>query len=484
MQYSHYQEAIFDFIANGKGSGEVIAPAGAGKTFTGVQAVRRIPRGMSGPNITFLAFNKHIQVELAEKLPDYAQALTYHSFGLRSIPGRPKIDGRKNYSLLKGKFRDGNVYPVYPTIDRIAGLFKGNLLTTVNRETVNQVVDQYAIEMGDEDEHFYDEIVEGVDYLLQPEHVRRLNVIDFDDMIWYPVIENLPIPSVDYLLVDEYQDTNPAQEELVYRAKNHHGRVLAIGDPKQAIYGWRGAGTQSMENYVKRMNATVLPLSITYRCPLSVIRLVNETFPDIPFEAAPNAIEGAVQSFPETQALARMQDGDMVLCRLNAPLVRPAMTLLKQGRKAIIKGRDIGKNLLDLIRKVERTYGSTSLVEFLADLEDYTRKEAEKLNRLERHSQATLLEDKSETLYAFADGARTVDDIRNAIDKIFSDDREGVTFSTGHKAKGLEAERVYLLHPEMFPFKRAKSEEAKKQERNLQYVAYTRAKVELNFITG
>ena len=336
MNYSHYQDRIFDWVISGSGSGEVIAPAGSGKTFTGVQSVRFMNNNRLVPaNIVYLAFNKHIQVELQSKLPTFATARTYHSFGLAAINNRSlKVSEYKNHDLLKGHLGRDKEF-LFPLISRIVGLFKGNLLSVVNHQTVNEIVDRYGIEVDEDQEQQFDDIVEGVAYCLNPEHVERLGKIDFSDMIWYPLVRNMPIPKVDFLLVDEYQDSDVAQAEMVMRASNGHGgRVMAIGDPNQAIYFWRGAGSDSMELFANRMNATLLPLSISYRSPMAVVRMVNEKYPYIPFEAWDGAIEGSVNEIKEFQMLNQVTPGDMVLCRLNAPLVQPAMRLLKEGKKS------------------------------------------------------------------------------------------------------------------------------------------------------
>jgi DNA helicase II / ATP-dependent DNA helicase PcrA len=470
--HSNYQKDILDFVRGGQGHGEVDAKAGSGKTYIGVEATKYIPRGMVPPRVSFLAFNKSIQVELAARLGERAEARTYHSFGLTAMPKRYTIDNFKDSAILKARF-GSDLQPIFSVTSRLAGLFKGNLCSDVSEQNVMEYVDHYGLDLGEEGESFFDHVVEGTKELLDPSHVDRLGKINFDDMIWYPLVMNFPIPATDFLLVDEYQDTNMAQMELVMRAAK--GRVIAIGDPYQAIYGWRGAGTRGMQIFAERMKATMLPLSITYRCPKAVVAYINQRFPHIPFEAWDQAIEGEVDlAVPQEKMFKQLQSGDMVICRLNAPLVAPAMRLLREGKKAIIKGKDIGKNLITLIHQVERKYGSTTVREFIVDLDEYVRSESEKLRVTQRTAQAELLEDKQQTIYAFAEGATYVNEIKQNIDKIFSDDIEGTVFCTGHKAKGLEADNVYILHPEMFPFKRARTPEGKEQEINLAYVVNTR----------
>jgi hypothetical protein len=168
MEYSKYQTAIFDWLKDGRGNAQVSAAAGSGKSFTAVKSVSYIPRGMARPEIVYLAFNKHIQEELSRKLPDYAQAKTYHAFGLGAFQGaKPTITAYKNSDLLQAKYGKSLAF-LFPTISRVTGLFKSNLLSEVNHQTVNEVVDSYGLELSEEDEKYFDLVVEGVEYCLDP----------------------------------------------------------------------------------------------------------------------------------------------------------------------------------------------------------------------------------------------------------------------------------------------------------------------------
>ena len=93
-----------------------------------------------------------------------------------------------------------------------------------------------------------------------------------------------------------------------------------------------------------------------------------------------------------------------------------------------------------------------------------------------------MLDDKVETIFALADGVDTITGVQNRIEEVFSNDKEGVVFSTVHRAKGLESDNVYILKPELFPHPMAKQDWELQQERNITYVAYTRAKQRLAFV--
>jgi superfamily I DNA/RNA helicase len=82
-----------------------------------------------------------------------------------------------------------------------------------------------------------------------------------------------------------------------------------------------------------------------------------------------------------------------------------------------------------------------------------------------------------------SEGANSVAELMTRCETLFSDDKSAVTLSTVHKAKGLEADNVYILRPELMPHPMAKTPEAIAQESNIEYVAVTRTKNKLVFVT-
>jgi superfamily I DNA/RNA helicase len=280
------------------------------------------------------------------------------------------------------------------------------------------------------------------------------------------------------VFVDEAQDTNKNQIQLALRAVKKTGRIVAVGDRNQSLYGFRGADVDAIPNLIDSLDADTLPLSITYRNPKSVVDLVNSEFPHIPLEAADFAKPGTIMTITESEASRMYKEGDMVLCRCNAPLVGPAFELIRNGVKAIIRGRDIGKNLMNLIDK----FSAEDVGELMKLMEKYREKEVKKLMAAEKNQQAQSLEDKIDTVIALADGCEMIYEIETKIKTIFSDHSEGVVFSSVHKAKGLEAERVYILEPNLMPHPMAKKSWEMTQEINIKYVAYTRSLDTLVFV--
>ena len=297
-------------------------------------------------------------------------------------------------------------------------------------------------------------------------------------MVFFPGALNLPSHRYDFLAIDELQDTNAAQVDLVMRSVNPQGRILGVGDSKQAIYAFRGANAEAMQEFTSLINAVTLPLSISYRCPKAVVAFVNQEFPDLKFEASDSAIEGKVEFIKEEQAEKMFAPGDMILCRTNAPMIAHCFALIRMGYKAIIKGRDIGKGIIALIKKM-KVYDVKELINKLIQ---YQEEEGQRLATAGKFGLLQQLDDKVQTAIALCEGCNTVDDVEKKTEQIFSDDNAAITFSSVHKAKGLESKRVFILHPELMPHPMAKLDWMKQSEKNVQYVAYTRALEELYIV--
>ena len=295
--------------------------------------------------------------------------------------------------------------------------------------------------------------------------------IDYDDMIWLPVVRDLPQRQYDRVFIDEVQDLNSTQIELTLRAVKPGGRIVAVGDPKQGIYRFRGADDRAFENVVAKLDAKVLPLSVCYRCCKSVVRVAQEIVPEI--EAAPDAIEGEVRSVEYKQMQKDVQPGDFVLSRTNAPLVSLCLALLAEGRSAMIQGRDVGQQLASLVKKAK----APNVEALRNSVEEWGKKECARLAAKKRDIQP--VEDKVACILAISEGAASVQDVLDRIAALFAETSTGarIVLSSTHKAKGLERDRVWLLED---TYRRRPGVE----EANIFYVAVTRARKTLVFVEG
>ena len=463
------QEQIWNEIVNTNNDVIVNAGAGTGKTFTIVEGANRINASRMG----FLAFNKSIATELAERLPEHVEAKTFHALGMKAVRdavGRTKVNNWKVKNIIDGIL--GRDYFAQPLV-KLISLVKGSMIDCTDNKEIYKLIDEYNIEFKTPREE-----VMGVDLVCQilDECKKQTNEIDFDDMIWLPLVNDYPLPQFDILFVDEAQDFNEMQRQLVL-ACTQLGRCIIVGDKNQAIYGFRGADSGSMaifENQLKARGSTVnsFGLTLTWRCPKSVVAEANRYVKEF------NCLETAEDGQVHVNAYLNPQKGDMVLCRYNAPLVSAFYDLITQGKSAYILGRDMHKGLVNYVKKITK-HNNMSSEEFMNLLTVDFRVNHAKLIDTDKQNQANTLSDKFECVKIFASKADTVGGIIAEIERLFNSKTKGdIQLSTVHKAKGLEADNVFILATERMPHPKATNMQ---EERNICYVAITRAKKNLYY---
>lgn len=303
--------------------------------------------------------------------------------------------------------------------------------------------------------------------------------IDFADMIFLPLRNGWLQKLYDAVIVDEAQDMTAAQLELALGLCR--GRVIIVGDDRQAIYGFRGADSDSLHRLQRHLNAKVFPMTVTFRCGAAIVAEAQRLVPDL--ECGPHNPAGLITELG-VERLSEVADrGDFILSRLNAPLVPIAMSLLRNGKRARIAGKDIGAGLKALLRKLCGRRGCASVEDFLERLATWEQRETEKFRAAQRPDRVDQVHDKAEMIIGLADGVDSVDDLIARIDALFTDDGLGaqgvITCSSVHKAKGLEANRVFVLRDTLYPRGRTSRE-----EENIEYVAITRAKQELVWVSA
>lgn len=488
-----YQEDIFEFIRNGKGNGVVEAVAGSGKTTTIVKALEIVP---SNKRIAFLAFNKHIAKELKKRAPEYVHVSTVHSLGLsivKKLEEFKEIDEDKLGGIMDSfwdisKEVDENqsqrtVNRTRRTLARkVVALCKVTLVDYNNKNAVYDMLSYYGIDgtVTENGDNFMPDVIAKLPDIMKA-CLENTETIDFEDMIWLPVVhERLRkhFEKFEYLFIDEAQDLNNCQIEFIKNSVWDVSRIIAVGDRKQSLYGFRGADVNAIPRLIQELNATVLPLSISYRCPRVVIEKAQEIVPQI--EASDTAIDGKFYTLEYDKFLQNVNPGDMVICRTNAPLVKPAFECIRTGKKAVIRGRDIGSSLVNFIERFQATNLNTLEIQ----MSEYTQKEYMRLLDKGKELQAEMVIDKTDTIRTVAKECTSVPELVQKLQMLFSDSNIGVVFSSVHRAKGLEAERVFVLRPELMPHPKAKQGWELVQEDNTLYVALTRSKNELCYVIG
>lgn len=467
--WSKYQQAVFENVATGTGHTVVKAVAGSGKTTTIVEALSHIPAGC---RTLFVAFNKSIAEELKKRAPRGVEVSTLHSYGLKTITrslGHLRIDAHRVDDMARAMHGDEHkTFDMRRDLAKTVSLAKGAL--AADETEIDAIIDAFGIESAQNGARvaFVQDVLK---ILLKCTEVSEDGRIDFDDMIWLPVVLNLRQPQFDRVFIDETQDLNPAQIEMAMRSVKSGGRICAVGDPRQAIYAFRGADSAAVDNVVTRLEATVLPLSVCYRCCKSVILKAKEVVPEI--EYAPDAIDGIVSDATISEMKQNAKPGEFILSRTNAPLVSLCMYFLKEGKSATIQGRDIGASLAAFVKK-----SAARSVEELCDyVEMWRDTECKRLAAKHRDTQA--VEDRAECILAISEDARAVADVILRIENLFADkdDSTRIVLSSTHRAKGMERDVVWMLQS---TYGRRPGAE----EQNLIYVAQTRARTTLHLVHG
>ncbi len=480
LAWSPYQTALFDWVANGEGNAVVIAVAGSGKTTSGVEAVKRLPPGRSH---VYLAFNRVIADELGKR---GANGKTFHQlcYGvvLRARDCR-EVTKDKTRQIIDRTF-DNNDLPMYASfVNRLVGLAKNagiDALVEDTEQAWSDLAEHHDLQL-DHAMAKWERAIELARKTLQISNTSPM--VDFDDLLYFTVRDGLVLPKFDFIFVDEAQDTNAIQRALIRKLFNKSdssnpfaasvpSRLIAIGDPAQAIYGFRGADSDSIELIKQEFDAKELPLTVSYRCPRTVVEYVQEWCPHI--EAAPNAPEGEVSHIGADWKTSDFKPHDMVVCRFTRPVVSLAYRLLKDRVQAYVVGREIGEGLRGLIRKMNAK-GIDALVD---RLEDWTAREVEKAIAKKDNGKAEAIQDKTDCILFLIESLdetrRSVPALCELIDSLFQTRDNAVKLSTIHRAKGLEAKRVWWLNGGE-PVGWAKQAWQQKQEVNLCYVAGTRA---------
>lgn len=201
--------------------------------------------------------------------------------------------------------------------------------------------------------------------------------------------------------------------------------------------------------------------------------------------AAPSAPAGSVLSLPSYRP-SDFPPGSAVLCRNKAPLVSHCYALLQRDVPCTILGKDIGKDLTTLVKKLR----AFNLTDLQSKLEIWRSRESAKAEADGRSPEP--INDQAACISFLAgsldEDSQQVSDLIAKIELMFTDDTGGsgsrVTLSTIHKAKGLEFPLVFLLDRDLLPSKYARLPWQRVQERNLLYVAVTRAKETLCYISS
>jgi superfamily I DNA/RNA helicase len=514
-KWSEYQQDLFDELLNGSGHILVRASAGAGKSTAIVGAVAHLP---AKSKIAVVAFNNHSVDELSAKLPSSVSCSTAHRFGLSALVRyfggavfRPndtkyrdlcrqgvdflikemasKVDRRGLSSELefflfghesKNKFE-------CKALRRAAAVYMESVihfgmasLTDWTLESLLQLDDHFVIEK-DFCSGLTKELLKFVPRIVErgrKEALEKQN-ISLDELLYLPVTLGLRFPAYDFVFMDECQDGSKAMHAMV-GMMGVSGRVCFVGDEDQAVQGFAGSDAYSIDRLIQEFHPKQLPLSICYRCPSSHLDLARRFVPSI--QDRPNAPIGYIETIHPDSVVSMVNQGDLLICRFTAPLVSYCLSLIAAGKKAMVRGRDIGSQLAAMVEGIDCRFPS----DFEKAIADKILPRLNSLRKSKKDSEAQKLEDRYRAVLtcfdSFGRECQSKAQFVERIQGLFCDDgdRPPIILATIHRSKGDEADRVFILGSNFLPYTQKVTHEWQaKQERNLTYVALTRSKSDL-----
>lgn len=277
----------------------VIAGAGSGKTrvltYKIAYLLDREDEALNPWNILALTFTNKAAREMKERIGRlvgqdravYLQMGTFHSVFARILRAEAEYIGfASNFtiydqadsrslvkSIIKGMQLDDKVYKPASVADRIS-MAKNHLLFP----------QQYAVSSWAADDAQHKRPLVGQIYNKYMERCHQANAMDFDDLLVYAYLllrnhDDVRKKYVDrfrYILVDEYQDTNYAQQEIVLLLAHDRGRLCVVGDDAQSIYSFRGANIDNILNFQKMfVGARLFKLEQNYRSTQLIVQAAN-----------------------------------------------------------------------------------------------------------------------------------------------------------------------------------------------------------------
>ena len=544
MTFTDEQLSIFQFVKEEKGHGIINAVAGAGKTTTIMHCASFVE---DRSKILFCAFNTSIASEISKRF----HAMGFHEVVVKTIHALGRqilldnnstgklihLEENKYWHLLKTAAVQRKLQPHFNRILKLhrldaAGLderkeFAAKKLidrvhlrlidicqkfrATLTREELDdfeRMVIHFSIFDNTEiaRKHFSSEVKEYfscLQVLLAEGNglAARSMTIDYTDMLYLPYKWKLqPDRKYDFLFIDECQDLSAAQFAIATKYGRKDGRILAVGDPVQSIYGFTGADIDSFNRIRDFTRATQLSLTTCFRCPAGVVELAREIRTDM---TGTKEDKGIVQTIQFDDVVSMARPGDLIISRLRAPIVLLVFSFIDKGIRVRIHEDEV-KEIISEIRMIFKQEELNLAIsaqpggfaglkkEVLRRWNWIIEKNAERIsNSIERSlyvkTEKKYLERKMEFLHKkyelWKDDCASIIDMLKRIKAFISARGNAVRLSTIHRAKGLENDRVFILNYDELPYTRLQQKDWEKaQELNLKYVAITRALKELYLI--
>lgn len=437
------------------------ALAGTGKTTT----IEMIEKVLDVRPQLYLVFNKKNAEEAKDRMLSTTTVRTFNSMGHRiwtQACGRKKINlnPRKSQDLLRSiidevpKRDQGPFWDSYWQVIQGVALAKAlgyvpdgkfpNARRLVSQATFHKALDE-------EPDDLVSDLIDTV--LTHSIQVSYEGHIDYNDQIYMPALFGGTYPRFPIVMVDEAQDLSPVNHAMLEKLAK--GRLIAVGDPWQSIYQFRGAVSQGMEAIRNRYACQVLDLSVSFRCPSEIVKYAQRRVPHFKWMK-----EGGSVSIPDRLDRSELSSGATIICRNNAPLFRCAMHLIQCGVGVSVAGSDIGPKLVALMKKLGPENLSRDQV--LSSIDDWL---AERLAK-----ESKTAPDLADCMKVFASFGDSLGQAIAYAEHLFAQKGQ-IRLLTGHKAKGLEWDHVIHLDPWL-----VRKDPHAEQDLNLDYVIGTRSR--------
>lgn len=499
FNFSEEQKNIFNYAKNGINNVIIQAVAGAGKTTTLIECVKQLIEHNKKVKILLLAHNKSTRDTLKERLGDYIQnvkVFTLHGLAYRMymeyFGEAPNIDDDKYINYINKNINNIASESYLELNHNKKMMYKSNLFELINksrhnlkqseREIYKMAVRKYQIKLVSDECHLASKILKW--------GIENREIVDFQDLLYFPNEFGYftKIQLSDIIMLDEAQDASLAQQDVVRRCFKRNTRLFAFGDKDQTINSWCGSDTEAFEHLkdstVFNKPASEFPLTTNYRCGKKIIEHAKK-FTKNDIKPKDNAHDGIIRY---NVSLSEIKEGDMVLCRNSAPLMELYRMGVNKGLKIYFKGEEYGKTLKE---SVSCAYGD-SIDEIIMSMkkrlisfwEFITIDSGLDFKETMFNPKILSLYDTIKTMEFIPKSITNRNELNLFIDNMFKNEgNEGIQLSTIHRAKGLEADNVFIICPSLIPSKLSQTDWEKEEEQHLLYVMCTRPKNSLNYIT-
>lgn len=462
------QEAIYDAEASTKSNLMVNALAGTGKTTT-IEVLQA--RTRTKPML-YLVFGAKNAKDAEPRMLNSTSVRTFNSLG-HGIWARYRakpltLNPKKTQAILRemidevsktSKAEAQEIWASYwQVVDGVARAKALGYIPEGKYPGAKRLIEQSAFHRSLEEtpDDLTSDLIDAV--LFRSIQTSYAGTIDFNDQIYMPALFGGTYPKFPLVAVDEYQDLNPTNHALLGRLVT--GRLIGVGDPWQNIYGFRGAKAGGMSEAVKTYSMKSLDLSVSFRCPSAIVLNARWRVPHFKYSR-----EGGSVVRLDRLALDSVPGNCVFLCRNNAPLFALAFRLLIAGHGVNVSGSDVGPKLVGIMKKLG--HQDMSKGQLLSAIDGW---EDDKLSR-----ESTTASDMAACMRVFAEHGASLSGAVTYAEHLFAQSGT-IKLMTGHKAKGLEFDTVYLLDPHLL--------KENEQDRNLQYVMETRSKDKLFYIAS